>query len=85
MSKDVPHGKFIEAFAQHLKRQGRFEIPKWGDVVKTGTHKELAPYDPDWLYVRIHGRMGADRKPRKTSKHMSLFIGLAVFTLFLHC
>ena len=45
--------KFIEAFAQHLKRQGRFEIPKWGDVVKTGTHKELAPYDPDWLYVRI--------------------------------
>jgi len=50
--KDVPHGKFIEAFAQHLKRQGRFEIPKWGDVVKTGKHKELAPYDPDWLYVR---------------------------------
>ena len=30
----------------------RFEIPKWGDVVKTGKHKELAPYDPDWLYVR---------------------------------
>ena len=27
--KDVKHDKFIEAFAQHLKRQGRFEIPKW--------------------------------------------------------
>merc|ERR1712070_506372 len=50
--KDVPHAKFIAAFAQHLKRQGRFEIPKWADVVKTGKQKELAPYDPDWLYVR---------------------------------
>ena len=50
--KDVPHIKFIDAFAQHLKRQGRFEIPKWADIVKTGVTKELAPYDPDWLYVR---------------------------------
>merc|ERR1719375_1184316 len=50
--KDVPPLKFIDAFAQHLKRQGRFEIPKWADVVKTGVQKELAPYDPDWLYVR---------------------------------
>merc|ERR1719463_361117 len=50
--KDVEAAKFIEAFSQHLKRQGRFEIPKWADVVKTGVHKELAPYDPDWLYVR---------------------------------
>jgi len=50
--KDVNAAKFIDAFAQHLKRQGRFEIPKWGDVVKTAKHKELAPYDPDWLYVR---------------------------------
>merc|ERR1719335_1416531 len=49
---DVPHQKFITAFAQHLKRQGRFEIPKWADVVKTAKHKELAPYDPDWLYNR---------------------------------
>merc|ERR1711957_1127533 len=22
------------------------------DLIKTGTGKELAPYDPDWLYVR---------------------------------
>merc|ERR1712054_422700 len=50
--KDAEAPKFIEAFAQHLKRQGRFEIPKWADVVKTAKHKELAPYDPDWLYVR---------------------------------
>merc|ERR1712066_187957 len=50
--KDVEADKFITAFAQHLKRQGRFEIPKWADVVKTGKNKELPPNDPDWLYVR---------------------------------
>merc|ERR1711920_1058478 len=50
--KDVEPDKFIKAFAQHLKRQGRFEIPKWADIVKTGKHKELPPYDADWLYIR---------------------------------
>eukprot|EP00928_Gymnodinium_smaydae_P001959 TRINITY_DN106_c0_g1_i4.p2 TRINITY_DN106_c0_g1~~TRINITY_DN106_c0_g1_i4.p2 ORF type:complete len:191 (+),score=62.54 TRINITY_DN106_c0_g1_i4:67-573(+) len=50
--KDVTADKFIKAFSQHLKRQGRFEIPKWADVVKTGKAKELPPNDPDWLYVR---------------------------------
>ena len=28
------------------------QLPKWTDVVKTGTNKELAPYDPDWYYTR---------------------------------
>merc|ERR1719437_336009 len=50
--KDLEASKFIKAFAEHVKRQGRFELPKWNDVVKTGVHKELAPYDPDWLYTR---------------------------------
>merc|ERR1712113_536835 len=50
--KDVEAEKFIVSFAQHLKRQGRFEIPKWADVVKTAKFKELPPNDPDWLYVR---------------------------------
>jgi len=71
--KDVEASKFISAFAQHLKRQGRFEIPKWADVVKTGTLKELAPTDPDWLYVRtasivrkvyIRGGSGVGAFPR---------------------
>jgi len=31
---------------------GKLEIPKWVDIVKTGTNKELAPYDPDWFYIR---------------------------------
>merc|ERR1740131_533272 len=50
--KDVESRKFISEFAQHLKRQGRFEIPKWADILKTSVHKELPPNDPDWLYVR---------------------------------
>ncbi|CAK0853571.1 unnamed protein product [Prorocentrum cordatum] len=49
---DVDAPAFIKAFAEHLKRQGRFEIPKWADVVKTSKHKDLPPLDPDWLYVR---------------------------------
>ena len=27
-------------------------MPAWVDIVKTATFKELAPYDPDWFYVR---------------------------------
>jgi small subunit ribosomal protein S19e len=50
--KDVDAHKFVKAYAAFLKRTGRLEVPKWVDVVKTGTHKELAPYDPDWFYIR---------------------------------
>lgn len=44
--QDVEPEKFISAFSQHLKRQGRFELPKWADVVKTSKAKELPPSDP---------------------------------------
>mmetsp|Transcript_12949 Transcript_12949/g.33038 ORF Transcript_12949/g.33038 Transcript_12949/m.33038 type:complete len:185 (-) Transcript_12949:41-595(-) len=50
--KDVNAQAFIMKYAQHLKRQGKMEIPKWVDIVKTATHKELAPYSPDWYYIR---------------------------------
>jgi len=43
---------FIAAYASHLKRSGKLEVPIWADIVKTGAYKELAPYDPDWYYVR---------------------------------
>ncbi len=43
---------FIAAYASHLKRSGKLEVPTWVDLVKTGHFKELAPYDPDWYYVR---------------------------------
>ena len=50
--KDVPAEAFIQAYASHLKRSGKLEVPTWVDTVKTGTFKELGPYDPDWFYVR---------------------------------
>ena len=43
---------FITAYSSHLKRSGKLEVPIWADIVKTGAYKELAPYDPDWYYVR---------------------------------
>ncbi|KAK3817241.1 MAG: 40S ribosomal protein S19-A, partial [Benniella sp.] len=50
--KDINAHDFNRAYAAYLKRSGKLEIPKWVDLVKTGTNKELAPYDPDWFYVR---------------------------------
>jgi len=50
--KDVPANQFVIAYAAHLKRIGKIEVPKWADLVKTATFKELAPYDQDWYYVR---------------------------------
>eukprot|EP00039_Didymoeca_costata_P017903 m.331310 g.331310 ORF g.331310 m.331310 type:complete len:143 (+) comp16698_c0_seq1:61-489(+) len=50
--KDVPAPKFIKEYAALLKRSGKLSVPKWVDIVKTGRHKELAPYDADWFYVR---------------------------------
>jgi len=50
--RDVPPEKFVVAFAAYLKKTGKITVPKWSDIVKTGTYKELAPYDVDWFYVR---------------------------------
>lgn len=50
--RDVEAADFIKAYAAFLKRSGRLETPQWLDTVKTGTHKELPPSDPDWFYVR---------------------------------
>eukprot|EP00741_Cyanophora_paradoxa_P017787 tig00021017_g17179.t1 len=50
--RDVAPADFIAAYAAHLKRTGKLEVPKWVDLVKTGVHKELAPYDADWYYIR---------------------------------
>ena len=50
--KDVAASDFIAAFASHLKKSGKFKIPEWAQYSKTACYKELAPYNPDWLYVR---------------------------------
>ncbi len=33
-------------------RSGKVKLPDYVDYVKTSKHKELAPYDRDWYYVR---------------------------------
>jgi len=50
--RDISAEAFIAAYSSHLKRSGKLEVPTWADIVKTGSYKELAPYDPDWYYVR---------------------------------
>lgn len=50
--RDVAASKFIAAYADVLKNNDKFVVPKWADIVKTGVSRELAPYDPDWYYIR---------------------------------
>ena len=50
--RDITAPRFIAAYAEVLKNNDKFVVPKWADLVKTGVHKELAPYDPDWYYIR---------------------------------
>ncbi|KAL9051013.1 MAG: hypothetical protein Q9162_006278 [Coniocarpon cinnabarinum] len=50
--RDVEAGKFIDAYAAFLKRQGKLPIPGWVDTVKTGPMKELPPQNMDWYYIR---------------------------------
>ncbi|CAL9122928.1 unnamed protein product [Musa textilis] len=50
--KDVSPHEFVKSYSSHLKRSGKMELPEWTDIVKTGRFKELAPYDPDWYYIR---------------------------------
>ncbi|XP_002128905.1 small ribosomal subunit protein eS19 [Ciona intestinalis] len=50
--KDVNQQDFVMALAAHLKKSGKMKVPEWVDLIKTGKHKELSPYNPDWYYVR---------------------------------
>uniref|UniRef100_H3G8P8 40S ribosomal protein S19 n=2 Tax=Phytophthora ramorum TaxID=164328 RepID=H3G8P8_PHYRM len=50
--RDVKPADFIKAYAEHLKRSGKIELPAWWDVVKTAAFKEYSPADPDWYYIR---------------------------------
>ncbi|CCJ28111.1 unnamed protein product [Pneumocystis jirovecii] len=51
--RDVDANVFIGHYAQYLKKSGKLNVPQWVDVVKTGHSKEMAPYDPDWFYIRV--------------------------------
>ena len=50
--KDISAHEFVVKYAAWLRKSGKLPVPKWVDIVKTGSHKELAPYGDDWYYVR---------------------------------
>lgn len=68
---DVPASKFIEKLAHYLKENvDDVKPPVWANIVKTGTHVQRPPQNPDWWYIRcaslmrkiyIHGPIGIER------------------------
>ena len=50
--QDVDANEWIEAFAQHLKAQGKLEMPEFVDYAKTGISRILPPSNPDWFYIK---------------------------------
>jgi small subunit ribosomal protein S19e len=50
--RDIPANILIRRLAQDLKSRKEIDPPQWVPYAKTGAHKERAPDDPDWWYVR---------------------------------
>ncbi|KAL7742494.1 hypothetical protein ACLKA6_005654 [Drosophila palustris] len=50
--KDIDQHAVTKAVAVFLKKTGKLKVPDQMDIIKTAKFKELAPYDPDWFYVR---------------------------------
>ena len=52
-AKDVSYEKLIAAVAEFLKKSGKFKVPEWIDVIKSGPNRYLAPTEPsEWLFIR---------------------------------
>ena len=49
---DVEAGSLIKKAAGALKEQNLVAAPKWMGFVKSGTHVQRAPIDPDFWYMR---------------------------------
>jgi small subunit ribosomal protein S19e len=67
---DIPANILIRRLAQDLKSREEITAPEWMLFVKTGAHKERAPDDPDFWYVRcasilrkvyLNGPIGTER------------------------
>ena len=50
--KDVPAMDFIKGYAEYLKKTDKIKIPEWFAFIKSAPGRELAPLDPDWIYIR---------------------------------
>lgn len=49
---DVPATAFVVTAGQKLKESGKVQAPEWAAFVKTGTHRQYPPAQPDWWYTR---------------------------------
>ena len=67
---DIPANILIRRLSQDLKSREEIAAPDWMLYVKTGVHKERAPDDPDFWYVRcasilrkvyLNGPIGTER------------------------
>jgi len=49
---DVPANLLIMRIAEELKKEVEIKPPEWSVYTKTGVHKESAPIQEDWWYIR---------------------------------
>jgi len=49
---DVPADLLIKKIAEKFKKENIITPPDWSRYVKTGSHAENPPLDPDWWYIR---------------------------------
>ncbi len=49
---DVPASALLPRLAAELKSRSAVAPPEWASFVKTGVHKQRAPYDREWWYLR---------------------------------
>jgi len=49
---DVPPSALLPRLATELRNQKLVEPPVWASFVKTGVHKQRAPSQADWWYLR---------------------------------
>ena len=68
---DVPVSKFIDRLTKYLKENvDAVTPPVWTSIVKTGSHVEQQPQNPNWWYIRcasllrkiyVHGPIGLEK------------------------
>jgi small subunit ribosomal protein S19e len=49
---DVPPATLLPRLAAELKSRDAVRPPPWAAFAKTGVHKQRAPTDPEWWYLR---------------------------------
>ena len=60
----------MNKLVEEMKKMKEIQPPEWAPFVKTGSHKERPPVQPDWWYIRVaavlkkvqkQGPVGANR------------------------